>query len=147
MWVPHAAFLALLAMLAATTAKAAGDAGKPGLAVRFGPEGLKSISYAGKNLLAPESASRIDVYGTDGKPINLAGGGATQAKGVVTQKYDSLVVVTEMRQVKDVLNLTVTFKLGTDSDMAQVLVQNRVSLALPVIPALVQNEGITVKKQ
>ncbi len=43
--------------------------------------------------------------------------------------------------------LTVTFKLGTDSDMAQVLVQNRVSLALPVIPALVQNEGITVQKQ
>src|SRR5262249_51227396 len=42
--------------------------------------------------------------------------------------------------------LTVTFKLGTDSDMAQVLVQNRVSLAIPVIPALVQNEGITVKK-
>ena len=30
--------------------------------------------------------------------------------------------------------------------MAQVLVQNRVSLALPVIPPLVQNEGITVKK-
>src|SRR5256886_6001132 len=43
-------------------------------------------------------------------------------------------------------NLTVTFKLGMDSDMAQVLVQNRVSLALPVIPALVQNEGISVKK-
>ena len=42
--------------------------------------------------------------------------------------------------------LTVTFKLGTDSDMAQVLVQNRVSLALPVIPPLVQNEGISVKK-
>src|SRR5271166_2030896 len=42
--------------------------------------------------------------------------------------------------------LTVTFKLGMDSDMAQVLVQNRVSLALPVIPLLVQNEGISVKK-
>ncbi|HTU90378.1 MAG TPA: efflux RND transporter permease subunit [Gemmataceae bacterium] len=42
--------------------------------------------------------------------------------------------------------LTVTFKLGTDSDMAQVLVQNRVSLALPVIPPLVQTEGINVKK-
>ena len=39
-----------------------------------------------------------------------------------------------------------TFKLGTDSDMAQVLVQNRVALALPVIPALVQNEGINVRK-
>src|SRR5436309_319635 len=42
--------------------------------------------------------------------------------------------------------LTVTFKLGTDSNMAQVLVQNRVSLALPVIPALVQQEGINVRK-
>src|SRR6266700_3511105 len=42
--------------------------------------------------------------------------------------------------------LTVTFKLGMDSDMAQVLVQNRVSLALPVIPPLVQTEGINVRK-
>ena len=42
--------------------------------------------------------------------------------------------------------LTVTFRMGTDSDMAQVLVQNRVSLALPVIPQLVQNEGINVRK-
>ncbi|MDB5343942.1 MAG: cation/multidrug efflux pump [Schlesneria sp.] len=42
--------------------------------------------------------------------------------------------------------LTVTFRMGMDSDMAQVLVQNRVSLALPVIPLLVQNEGINVKK-
>src|SRR5438445_10464400 len=42
--------------------------------------------------------------------------------------------------------LTVTFKPGMDSDMAQVLVQNRVSLALPVIPTLVQTEGINVQK-
>ncbi len=42
--------------------------------------------------------------------------------------------------------LTVTFKLGMNTDMAQVLVQNRVSLALPVIPELVQREGINVKK-
>src|SRR6266446_5940754 len=42
--------------------------------------------------------------------------------------------------------LTVTFRLGMDTDMAQVLVHNRVSLALPVIPPLVQNEGISVKK-
>ena len=42
--------------------------------------------------------------------------------------------------------LTVTFKLGMDSDMAQVLVQNRVSLAEPVIPELVQRQAINVKK-
>ena len=43
--------------------------------------------------------------------------------------------------------LTVTFKLGTDLNMAQVLVQNRVSLALPVLPDLVQRRGVTVKKK
>jgi multidrug efflux pump subunit AcrB len=43
--------------------------------------------------------------------------------------------------------LTVRFERGADLDIALVLVQNRVSLALPVIPALVQNEGITVTKK
>jgi len=33
-----------------------------------------------------------------------------------------------------VMNLTVTFKLGTDVDKAQVLVQNRVSQVLPKLP-------------
>src|SRR5208283_3827314 len=37
--------------------------------------------------------------------------------------------------------LTVTFKHGMDLNMAQVLVQNRVSLAQPVLPALVQRRG------
>ena len=45
-----------------------------------------------------------------------------------------------------VYTLTVTFRLGMDSDMAQVLVQNRVQLALPVIPGLVQRQGINVRK-
>src|SRR6202035_130212 len=43
--------------------------------------------------------------------------------------------------------LTVTFSLGTDLNMAQVLVQNRVALATPTIPPLVQRRGITVKKK
>src|SRR5256714_15207859 len=43
-------------------------------------------------------------------------------------------------------SLTVTLKPSMNADMAQVLVQNRVSLALPVIPPLVQTEGINVQK-
>jgi multidrug efflux pump subunit AcrB len=43
--------------------------------------------------------------------------------------------------------LTVTFKLGTDLNIAQVLVQQRVSLAQPILPSLVQRRGITVKKK
>ncbi len=43
--------------------------------------------------------------------------------------------------------LTVTFKPGTDLNLAQMLVQNRVNLAQPVLPALVQRRGVMVKKK
>lgn len=43
--------------------------------------------------------------------------------------------------------LTVTFKHGVDLNMAQVLVQNRVSLAQPILPSLVQRRGVMVKKK
>ncbi len=43
--------------------------------------------------------------------------------------------------------LTVTFALGTDLNMAQVLVQNRVSLAMPQLPEQVQLQGVNVQKQ
>ena len=44
------------------------------------------------------------------------------------------------------LSLTVTFKPGTDLDKAQVLVQNRVALAMPRLPQPVQRNGVSVKK-
>jgi len=43
--------------------------------------------------------------------------------------------------------LTVTFKLGTNLDTAQVLTQNRVNLALPLLPEDVRRNGVSVKKQ
>ena len=43
--------------------------------------------------------------------------------------------------------LTVTFKNGVDLNMAQVLVQNRESLAEPILPDLVKRRGVTVKKK
>ena len=45
-----------------------------------------------------------------------------------------------------VLTLTVTFKLGTDPDKAQQLVQNRVSQAEPRLPAEVRALGVTTVK-
>jgi HAE1 family hydrophobic/amphiphilic exporter-1 len=45
-----------------------------------------------------------------------------------------------------VVSITVTFKLGTDLDMAQVLVQNRVSGALPRLPEETQRLGVNVRK-
>ena len=44
------------------------------------------------------------------------------------------------------LTITVTFKLGTDLDKAQVLVQNRVAIAQPRLPEEVQRGGVVTRK-
>ncbi|MBU3890417.1 multidrug efflux RND transporter permease subunit [Methylosinus sporium] len=44
------------------------------------------------------------------------------------------------------LVITVTFRLGADLDKAQVLTQNRVAIALPRLPLVVQRLGVAVKK-
>src|SRR5688572_4905535 len=44
------------------------------------------------------------------------------------------------------LTLTVTFKIGTDVDLAQQMVQNRVSQALPRLPDVTRQRGVTVVK-
>lgn len=44
------------------------------------------------------------------------------------------------------LQITVTFALGADIDQARVLVQNRVSIALPRLPEAVRQIGVTTRK-
>jgi multidrug efflux pump len=46
-----------------------------------------------------------------------------------------------------VYTLTVTFELGTNVDIAQVQVQNRVNLAMPTLPPEVKQTGVSVKKK
>jgi len=43
--------------------------------------------------------------------------------------------------------ITVTFEVGTDLDIANVLVQNRVASAIPKLPEEVQRQGVLTKKQ
>src|ERR1035438_3644616 len=44
------------------------------------------------------------------------------------------------------LTISVTFKLGTNPDIATVQTQNRVNIALPRLPPDVQRQGVVVKK-
>src|SRR6059036_1563745 len=44
------------------------------------------------------------------------------------------------------MSLTITFRLGTDLDKAQVLVQNRVAIAQPRLPEDVRRVGVTTLK-
>ena len=43
-------------------------------------------------------------------------------------------------------SLTVTFENGVDLNLAQVLVQNRVNLALPKLPLVLRQTGVTTRK-
>jgi len=45
------------------------------------------------------------------------------------------------------MDLTVTFAIGTDPDMAAVLTQNRVNIANPKLPEDVKRQGVKVEKQ
>src|SRR5262249_25596766 len=44
-------------------------------------------------------------------------------------------------------NLTVTFKHGVDLNVAQVMVQNRVSLAIPLLPDVIKQTGVVTRKK
>ncbi|UCG75062.1 MAG: efflux RND transporter permease subunit, partial [Gemmatimonadota bacterium] len=45
------------------------------------------------------------------------------------------------------MDLTVTFEIGTDPDMAAILTQNRVAIAEPLLPEDVKRQGVKVEKQ
>ena len=60
---------------------------------------------------------------------------------------DNMLYMTSQSTSDGAMSLTVTFKLGTDLDTAQVLVQNRVAIAQPRLPEEVRAIGVTVTKQ
>jgi multidrug efflux pump len=96
---------------------------------RITPPGVAvSISYPG--------ASAQVVADTVGAPIEQ------QVNGVPGMLYMS------SQSANDgTYTLTVTFDVGTDLKTALVMVQNRVTLAMPQLPTEVQNQGITIRKK
>ena len=60
---------------------------------------------------------------------------------------DNMLYMTSQSTSDGAMALTVTFALGTDLDIAQVLVQNRVAIAQPRLPEEVRAIGVTVNKQ
>src|SRR5262245_26468932 len=60
---------------------------------------------------------------------------------------DNMLYMTSQSTSDGSMSLAVTFKLGTNLDTAQVLVQNRVAIAQPRLPEEVRAIGVTVTKQ
>jgi HAE1 family hydrophobic/amphiphilic exporter-1 len=60
---------------------------------------------------------------------------------------DKMLYMTSTSSDNGIMQLTVTFEVGTDVDMATVLVQNRVATAEPLLPEEVKRYGIKTQKQ
>ncbi|HWB03705.1 MAG TPA: multidrug efflux RND transporter permease subunit [Verrucomicrobiales bacterium] len=59
---------------------------------------------------------------------------------------ENMLYMSSQSTANGVMTLTVTFKLGTDVDKAQMQVQNKVSQALPKLPEEVRRFGVTTVK-
>ena len=60
---------------------------------------------------------------------------------------DGMLYMSSTSSSSGTYRLTVTFEVGTDIDMATVLVQNRVNIALSSLPSEVTQQGVVVQKQ
>jgi len=68
---------------------------------------------------------------------------------IIEQKMTGLESMLYMASTSDsagAANITLTFAAGTDPDIAWSKVQNKLQLALPVLPEVVQRQGVTVAK-
>ncbi len=68
---------------------------------------------------------------------------------VVEQKLngiDNLIYMSSTSDSSGAVSITLTFKAGTDPNIAQVQVQNKLQLAVPLLPQIVQRQGISVVK-
>lgn len=68
---------------------------------------------------------------------------------VIEQKMkgiDGLSYMSSSSDSSGAVNITLTFENGTNPDIAQVQVQNKLQLAMPLLPQVVQQAGLTVAK-
>lgn len=68
---------------------------------------------------------------------------------VIEQKLngiDNLIYMSSTSDSAGAVSITLTFKAGTDPNVAQVQVQNKLQLAIPLLPQIVQRSGIQVVK-
>ena len=106
---------------------------------------LFSLPVARYPTITPVQVQVSTTYpGADAKTVGDAVAAPIEAQ---INGVENMLYMTSTSANTGQMTITVYFKLGTDPDIAQVLVQNRVNLALPQLPASVQQNGISVQKQ
>jgi multidrug efflux pump len=118
--------------------------------------GDRHYHHAGRGTCDPEAACRAisNDCATGGDDFrNLPGADAKTVQDTVTQVIeqnmngiDNLMYMSSNSDSTGTVQITLTFQSGTDADIAQVQVQNKLQLAMPLLPQEVQQQGVSVEK-
>ncbi|EOD2945304.1 efflux RND transporter permease subunit [Salmonella enterica subsp. enterica serovar Anatum] len=94
--------------------------------------------------IAPPAVSISATYpGADAQTVQDT---VTQVIEQNMNGIDNLMYMSSTSDSAGSVTITVTFQSGTDPDIAQVQVQNKLQLATPLLPQEVQQQGISVEK-
>ena len=94
--------------------------------------------------IAPPAVAISAVYpGADAQTVQDT---VTQVIEQNMNGIDNLMYMSSTSDSSGSVTVTLTFESGTDPDIAQVQVQNKLQLAMPLLPQEVQQQGIGVKK-
>ncbi|MCP3062340.1 efflux RND transporter permease subunit [Myxococcus sp. K38C18041901] len=95
-------------------------------------------------IIAPPTVTVGAVYpGASAKAIEDS---VTQVIEQTMKGLDNLLYMSSTSESNGAATITLTFANGTDPDIAQVQVQNKLQLATPLLPQAVQQQGISVTK-
>ena len=94
--------------------------------------------------IAPPAISISAMYpGADAKTVQDT---VTQVIEQNMNGIDNLLYMSSTSDSAGTVQITLTFDSGTDADIAQVQVQNKLQLAMPLLPQEVQQQGVSVEK-
>jgi multidrug efflux pump len=105
---------------------------------------IRSLPVAQYPAIAPPAVSITATYpGASAKTLE---NGVTQVIEQQMKGIDNLRYMTSTSDSSGQATITLTFDAGTNPDIAQVQVQNKLQLATPLLPEEVQRQGLTVAK-
>ncbi|WP_312310419.1 multidrug efflux RND transporter permease subunit AcrB [Atlantibacter sp.] len=94
--------------------------------------------------IAPPAIQISAMYpGADAKTVQDT---VTQVIEQNMNGIDNLLYMSSTSDSAGTVQITITFDSGTDADIAQVQVQNKLQLAMPLLPQEVQQQGVSVEK-
>ena len=94
--------------------------------------------------IAPPAIQISAMYpGADAKTVQDT---VTQVIEQNMNGIDNLLYMSSTSDSSGSVQITITFDSGTDADIAQVQVQNKLQLAMPLLPQEVQQQGVSVEK-